>query len=450
MAMNTDTMAAAARRSSRGWWLPAGVFAVVLLAQWPLLFNPGYFSHDELQWAAFAQRGTTVGWFDLDVFQYRPLTFNLWLWLSHGLFDTPQLFHALLVAWGSVNAVLLYTAGRRFGMQAWPAAFGAAAFALGPYAAYTHGWIGTLGDLLWLSCALLAVLGTQLARSHIAAAVWVALWTACGLLSKEAALAIPALLAVAWWFDERKPRWLVVAIASGTIAAFYLALRLEVLLYMPREGAQYTIGLANVPLRWLEYQLFPPIFPLLEVFTTFRRGFGWPLVIATLLWLGMCFALWQAGNRLLALFLFGGIAALAPVLPMASSWNQYAYGFAAVTAMCIAAAWPHTTRVGRFAITVFATLVVLHGAVVMLRMYQVGRVQSVFSPALADAVEHHRAATPLRLRIGDGAKDWIFRRLTHDIPEYQGVAIGERVRLVGDGETAEYVIEADGHLIPLR
>ena len=33
--------------------LPAvSVLAAVLLAQLPLVLNPGYFSHDELQWAA--------------------------------------------------------------------------------------------------------------------------------------------------------------------------------------------------------------------------------------------------------------------------------------------------------------------------------------------------------------------------------------------------------------
>ena len=36
------------------WMLLAAVFACVLIAQAPLVLNPGYFSHDELQWAAFA------------------------------------------------------------------------------------------------------------------------------------------------------------------------------------------------------------------------------------------------------------------------------------------------------------------------------------------------------------------------------------------------------------
>ena len=97
------------------------------------------------------------------------------------------------------------------------------------------------------------------------------------------------------------------------------------------------------------------------------------------------------------------------------------------------------------AIAAFAGLTLLHGVVVMLGMYQVGRVQSVFSPALASAVRAHGDGV-LRLRVAPDAREWIFVRLTHDIPEYDGVAIGDRVRLVGDGENADYLIGADGSL----
>ena len=87
-----------AAHSHAAWLAPAAVFALVLLAQLPLILNPGYFSHDELQWAAFAADGRHVAWTAIGDFQYRPLTFNLWMWLSRPLFARPQVFHALLVA----------------------------------------------------------------------------------------------------------------------------------------------------------------------------------------------------------------------------------------------------------------------------------------------------------------------------------------------------------------
>ncbi len=421
------------------------VFALACLLQLPLVLNPGYYSHDELQWAVYAADGMQAPWLDVSAFQYRPLTFNLWMLLSRALFDTPMLFHAVLVAAGALNAALLFAVGRGFGVQARPAMAGALAFVLSPYAVYTHGWVGCIADLLWVGCALLLALCVQRAGRPLLGGLAAALLTTIALLAKEAAFAIPPLLALAWWFDGRKPKWLFAMLASGAVAALYLGLRIDVLLHAPREGSQYVLSAWHLPLRWLEYQLFPPIVPLLETFTTLQRG--WPAVIAGALWLGLLAALWQAGHRYVALFLLGGVAALLPVLPLASAWNHYAYGFAALAAMTVASAWPPASRNGRIALGVFAVLVVVHGGAVMWRMQQVGRVQSVFSPALAAAVRTRTEAGPVLLQLAPGIKPWIVQRLTHDIPRYDGVRIGDRVRLAGDGDGADYIVQRDGRLL---
>lgn len=423
---------------------PILVFALAFLLQLPLALNPGYYSHDELQWAAFAQAGTQVPWTDLSPFQYRPLTFNLWMALSRALFDTPMLLHALLVAWGSLNAALLCIVGRGFGLRAWPALLGALAFALSPYATFVHGWVGCIADLIWLSCGLLIALSVRRAPAWLSALL-AALLMAAALLAKEAAFAIPPLLAVAWLFDARKPRWLGAMLATGAVAALYLWLRMDVLLHAPRQGDQYVLSLAHVPPRWLEYQLFAPIVPLLESTNTLRRLL--PACIAGLLWLALMVALARASRRAAAVFLLGGMAALLPVLPLGASLNHYGYAWAALAAMAVASAWPLATRNGRIAIALFAALSVLHGGVVMLRMREVGVIQSVFSPALAQAV---RKDGEVRLRLAPDAKEWVFQRLTHAIQSYDGVAIGVRVRIVPADQTADYLVQADGQLQPLR
>ena len=424
------------------------VFVLACLLQLPLALNPGYYSHDELQWAVYAADGVQVPWFDVSTFQYRPLTFNLWMLLSRALFDTPMLFHAVLVAAGALNAALLFAVGRGLGVMPRHAAIGALAFVLSPYAVYTHGWVGCIADLLWVGCALLLALYVQRVQHVLLAALASALLTGIALLAKEAAFAIPPMLVLAWWFDGRKAKWLAAALTSGAVAALYLGLRIDVLLHAPREGTQYVLSVWHAPLRWLEYQLFPPILPLQEAITTLQRPL--PLLVAGVLWLGLFAALWQAGRRYAALFLLGGIAALLPVLPLASAWNHYAYGFAAVVAMIIAAAWPRASRNGRIAIGAFALLTVLHGGAVMWRMQQVGRIQSVFSPALAGAVRTHADTSTVVLRTGPGIKPWIVQRLTHDIPRYDGVPIGERVQLVEGNAPADYRILADGRLVRLR
>ena len=444
-------------RKTPGWtrWAPLVVFALALLGQWLLIANPGYFSHDELQWAAFAGSEGPIHWSSwtaIDAFQYRPLTFNLWLWLSRQLFAQPQALHFLLVAWGAGNAALLCVLARRFRIATVPAAVGALVFALGPFATYVHGWVGTIGDLAWLSCALLTGLVATRWPRPVLAALAAAAFTAIGLLAKEAAAAIPALLALAWWFDGRKRHWAAATLASAAVVAAYLALRIGVLLHAPRDGAQYALSAGNAPLRWLEYQLFAFVPTVFEAFNTLSRGLDGRTAGSALLWLALLVALWRSRPRLAAIFLLGGIAALAPVLPLGSSWNHYGYGFAAVTAMVVAAAWPWAPRWGRGVIALCALLCLWHGINVMRMMRHVGQVQAVFSPALAEAVAAHaahtRGGTALRLRPAPDADAWIFARLTHEIPSYHGVAIGKRVQLVAAGAPADAVIAADGRLLP--
>jgi hypothetical protein len=422
------------------------VFLLALVLQLPLILNPGYFSHDELQWADFAATGTPAGWLAIGHFQYRPLTFSVWMALSRALFATPLLLHGVLVLWGALNALLLCLAGRGFGMARWPAVLGVLAFVLTPYAAYTHGWVGCMADLIWLSGALSLAVLVQRTRSAWAAAMIAGVCTALALLGKEAAVVIPPLLLLAWGFDGRKRIWLAAMLASGAVVAVYLGLRLDVLLHAPREGAQYSLSLLHVPQRWLEYQVFPPIPPVLEASTTLRRS--GPVWVAGLLWLGVLAALVQAAPRLAWVFLLGGLAVLLPVLPLSSSWNHYAYGYAAITSMAVAAAWPQASRAGRGVMVLFAILTALHGGLVMLKMQQVGRIQSVFSPALANVLRTHPGS--VRLQLASGAKAWVFVRLTHNIPHYNGVDIGNRVQLVDAGQTADYRITADGQLQPLH
>ena len=267
---------------------PLAVFALVVLAQWPLVSNPGDFSHDELQWAARAGTQGPIpwqSWTAVDTFQYRPLTFNLWLWLSRLLFAQPPLFHAVLVGWGAANAVLLMAVARRFGVARAPAACAALVFALGPSApTCTAGsarsptspgsrarcWSGS-----WL--LVRARSSGRPPRSPPSR-------RRSALLAKEAALAIPALLALAWWFGGRQRTWLVAMLASCRVATVYLALRIDALLHASREGAQYTLALANIPRRWLEYQLYPAMPQKLEAFSTLRGGFGGSAVAAGVLW----------------------------------------------------------------------------------------------------------------------------------------------------------------------
>ncbi|AWV08638.1 hypothetical protein [Marilutibacter maris] len=449
------------------WLLPAAAL-LAFLAQWPLVANPGYFSHDELQWAARAWSADGgplpwMAWTDPGVFQYRPLTFNLWLWLSRHLFDTPMAFHAVLVAMGALNTALLAGLLRRLGAAPAMALIGALGFALGPYATYVHGWVGTIGDLLWVAMALACGWVCSTSSSTLpgarrprqaAVAIGCALLTAIGLLAKEAALSIPALLAVAALLDRERPGWRWGLLGSALPAAAYLALRIGVLGAAGEGSGAYAWSIERIPVRALEYFVFLPQFGAFETLSALVRGFADPSVwVAIALWLVVLAALARTGWRAPAALVGGGLAALGPVLVLPTAYNQYGYGFAAVVAGVFALAWPRLPRWGRAATGLLAVLVLWHGIHVMRWMHRVGEVQAVFTPALVEAVRDRDPARPLRLRVAADAKAWMFMRLTHEIPHVRGEPIGGRVVLVdGDVEgdaAADAVVRADGRIEPL-
>jgi hypothetical protein len=428
---------------------PWAIALAVFLLQAPLVLNPGYFSHDELQWAFFATHlDHWVDWFDVGSFQYRPLTFNLWMVLSRALFETPQAFHAVLVAWGAGNCALLYAVGRRAGIDARTCAVAVLVFALSPYAVVAHGWVGTIADLAWLTCGLAIAWFGLRARSLVAIALVAALATGVALLAKEAALSIPLVATVAWVFTREK-RWGAAALGAWAAAAAYLAVRLPILLDTTDKPALYAANVANVAVRWVEYQLFSPMVRVIEEQSTLDQSSFKYQLMAAVLWCAWLAAMWRGSRRLTAFAIVAGGAALGPVLLLGASANHYAYGFAAVYALCGAAAWARTARWGRMALGTMALMTALHGVVVMGVMLEVGRVQSVFSPALSDVLRTRALDAPaVRLRPASDAKGWMFQRLTHEIPMYRGVRIGERVRLVGPSEPADYIIAHDGRLVP--
>ncbi|MBB5209340.1 hypothetical protein [Chiayiivirga flava] len=428
----------------------------LLAAQVLLLANPGYFSHDELQWAAMSDVPWPalpwVDWFDVRTFQYRPLTFNLWLAISHALFERPILFHALWVLLGSVNALLLARVLLRARVAPRVAAAAALLFALNPYAAYVHGWVATLADLLWLGIALLLTAWLQRRAEREDATpgpemLVAALAAALALLAKEAALVFPALACVAALVASRRRVWLAAAAGSGAAVAVYLALRLGPMLDGARPGSGYALSLLQVPQRWIEYLLFPWLPTLFEMQSVLRASPARLAVLAAIA-LALIAMLWRAGPRFALAWVLGSAAALGPVLILAQAANQYGYGLSALGVGVVALAWPRLGR-ERAVVAIAALLLVWHGVNVQREMHRVGALQARFSPALADALRTH-AGPPLRLQVAEPGDAWIYTRLVHHIPSYAGVPIGARVTLVAPPGDVDAIIERDGRLRRVR
>ncbi len=411
---------------------------LLLLVQLPLIINPGYLSHDELEWLARAHASWSalpwVAWLDLSPLQYRPLTFNLWLVLAHALGASPMLMHGVFVLIGTVNAWLLARVIAGMHVSDRIARVSAIVFALCPYAVYVHGWTGALADLLTLFCGLVALRCLQRAASAgnpailllNAAAVAV---SAIALLCKESAIVLPALLALA---TLRRPwrRSSIAAVAvSAAIALCYVAMR-PALADSAQIDPAYAWSLGHVPARLAEYALYPFMPPLFEIGPLLTKSVT-RLAAAAGCVILLFGALGSAGWRSPAAWLVAFAVALGPVLLLPVAYDHYAYLAAAATVVVGANAWASLPRVARGVILALGAIVVLHGLIVMSRLYGVGTVQRNLCEDLLAELRGSNA--PLHIVAADPRDAWLIGRLLRGVESYRGEAFAGRVHIGDDG-----------------
>ncbi|MEP6940341.1 MAG: hypothetical protein ABI846_11305 [Rudaea sp.] len=429
---------------------------VALALQAPLIFNTGYLSFDELQWWARADVPAWhdlpwVAWTDLRAFQFRPLTFNLWLLLAHALAAHPFAMHAVFVLLGSVNACLLAFNLTAMGARRSTAASAALIFVCSPYVAYTHGWTGTLADLLVLLCGLgafaaLRALPAAPSPARVAAVtVCIAVSISLALFAKESAVVLPLLLAFAAVAHPAPRRVLALCGLAAAIVALYLFLRLPILLGVDASQSGYAWHLRNIPARVAEYALFPWMPPLFEVAPALGKG-ALRIAVATACVAGLLAALARASRPLAAatMLLFAGL--LAPVLILDQAFNQYAYLASAALVGSAAFAWRDCTRGSRTVLLALAAIASLHGAQVMLRMREIGAIELRFHVDLSACLASDPGSVSV---VPSRASDaWLLRRFVDHVPGYRGVDFRTRVAIdAAEYSTTRLTMQPDGSLL---
>ena len=445
-------------RSKSNFAAPYGQLLFLLIAfliVLPLVFNPGYFSSDDLQWLAFADTPTLHdvpwnAWFDFSPFQYRPLTFNLWLLLSHCIGYQPIAMHLVRVLFGLASAWLLRSVMLQFGVVPRRATLAAWIWLLTPYTVYTHGWVGTFGDSLCLTFMLLA-LRHVLIQSRtdgwmpgIVESLPVAALTALALMSKESAVVFPAVMLITAL--RRRDRVGVVACTASTcIALVYLVLRLQTILFPHDAASGYHWALSNIPARIAEYTVFPFLVGHFEVIASRTHLANWP----ALLGLGIVVAaILGAGWRRCLILWIGWIAALGPVLILDDANNQYAYLAGAWACAFLASTWPGIRAWLRPLMIIPIAMVLVHGAQQIHDIRHIGQIQRNLYADLPGVLAN--AARPVTIQTQRGNDDFILQRLLTDIPSYQRIPIGDRVRFVVHAmqdKQPDYRMSHNGHLV---
>ena len=427
------------------------LLAAVLL-QWPVLFSSGYFSHDELQWLSFAQRPwgelfDLVSFSDIRQFQYRPLTFDLWLIVSHVFGESPVMMHIARGGLGVVSGGLLALLVYRLGASKLQAIVGGLLFLLTPIAVYTNSWIGTYADAL---CLLFFVaIGLSLTRRvplpTAVNALLAFVATTLALLSKESAVVFPALLMLGWLI-RRERATLIAAIASGLAVAIYIVFRADVILFPAVPSGSYAWKITNIPERMVEYALFPFSLNRFETLWQPELPLAWVAVGTCLIVVGVVASL---GWRWIVALVAGFYVALGPVLILAFSANHYAYLATAFVCALLALAWRRLGKVYRVLLAVVALVVTIHGAQMMRTMYRVGQVQSVLFAELQRILPTTTGV--VAVRAANEKDNFIVDRLLHQVPEYRGTKMAGRVVAAQanakPGDTT-HRMERDGRLTP--
>ncbi|MDE2258676.1 MAG: DUF2029 domain-containing protein [Xanthomonadaceae bacterium] len=432
-----------------------GFLLVACILSLPLVWNEGYFSQDELQWLAFADKPTLTGlpwsaWFDFSPFQYRPLTFNLWLLLSHFFGYQPIVMHLIRVLFGLAAAWLLRAVMLQLDVAPRRAAWACWIWLLTPYTVYTHGWVGTFGDSLCLIFMLMALRfvlrqATGSWRQSALCALPVAALTVLALMSKESAVVFPAVILIAAF--RRRDKIAVAAFAlASLVVATYLALRLPTILFPAHSAQGYAWHLANIPANVAGYTLFPFLVGHFEVIAARTHLTNWPALLSLAI---VATASASTGRRRFALFCSGWILALGPVLILDGVYNQYAYLAGTWACAFFACSWGKIPTPLRVLMIIPIAMALAHGAQQVREIRHIGTMQRNLYADLTTQIA--QGDTPILIEAKRNQDGFILRRLLTDIPTYRHLSLNGRVKAVSVTATDErpnFLMAADGRLVP--
>lgn len=443
------------------------VVLLVVVAHALVVATPGFYSHDEWQkadvvesvgFAGYARQYGAVRAGPDFGYPVRPIGF-----LEQGvaaLFmrGAPWLAHLVNVLNHAACALALAWLLRRAGARPRFTAIAMLAFVVSPLTAQATGWVGASFDQLYVLFLLLAA-GVWLApparlRTPPALA-WLALLTACAVLSKETAVvALPAAVLLAWWtgaWRERDTRgraaWSVAVV--GSVVAGYLLYRAPAIAHsLAGQGAHtYTPSLGNVPGNALRYFAFPFLVNDADMSGHVAAGSA-PMVLAVGLHAALVAALARvAGLRAAAGYLAAYFLFLVPVLALPVRGAHYLYGSATALALALAvlaervlqrrgAGVPGGSRAAplraapfraaplraaplrtaaALALVAVGAVLLTHTARLQWFVYDTGRCQAGFladaEPLLAAA---GTAAGPVRVEVEFGAPSYVAKRAIFD------------------------------------
>lgn len=380
-------------RRSGSIFLVIGIFAT--LSQALLILNPGFYSHDELQWRdvfyqtgfwEFLRRILDVRPGDSFGYPVRPLTFLVLGLKTQVSYIYPQLMHLFSVLVTAITAFLIYKVLVTMSSNAKAALLAACVFIVLPSSTLATGWAGALMDQ-WFT--LFGLLGFYFSLKFAKTRnyfwlILVVLSFILALASKETAVVLPAIFGLLFFgfrdhFALSKRH--VVLLFIGWLFPFilYVNFRLPALLgsFGSSDFGGYNVTPWNIPANIYAYFIYPFMLPVFELHTYVTFPI-WLAVLSFLLHAVLLVLLAKyRGIKYVILYLFVYFGFLAPILFLEGKGSHYLYSSGIPMAVALSLILTGSPNV-KHRITIIALLtgLALHGFFSQIQIYADGACSS--------------------------------------------------------------------------
>lgn len=427
-------------------WL---IFLIGLVMSLGLFINPGYFSHDEIGWGV---KATSVGAlsdikyysiFHYNEFHYRPLNFNLWLLTSYYLFEHPQLYHLLVVFFGLVNASLIYSflkneAGCKIAFLT------ALTSTIMPTILFVNGWIGTMADIFWFMFCCISLIIHQVNRKQDVLNPYLLflslLFFLMSLMFKETAVVFPGILFIYILYSRyyqygdfrvyKNKADVSLFLLSSLLFVSYLMVRYDFL--FPSNGGGYGTSIHNIPVRLLEYIIYPFLINNIEIHGLFTQHSLFELSCALLIHLVFIVILCGKDFSKYLLYFSCYFVSAVPVLILDMSLPHYIYASGFVMAFGLSALFlSHCYKKKAISVFLFIMLAV-HGINVQKSYVFTGGYQNNFVSTLYSIIKSNDKNSLYIITPEFGSASWIAIRAIAFRESIDNVKIRNRVYFNGE------------------
>ena len=371
------------------------IFLLGIFLNIGLALNSGYFSHDEMGWGDKAMVGSLadlpfysiLGW---DEFHYRPLNFNLWLVLSYYFFDLPQVFHLVILMLGTLNSYLFYLIVRN--ETTVKLALPVVLFSfIAPSIVFVNGWIGTIADIMWFQFCCISFLLFQLCRRSNSTVLlfFSLLFFILSLMFKETAVTFPGVIFIYVFYKTfgasfslpKKIKNIDIIFFSFTalIVLCYLILRFEFL--FPSNGGGYGNSIQNIPIRMLEYFIYPFLVSNIEIHGLFTQHSSLELFAAAGLHIFIIILFAKKNIISYCYYLAGYFVCISPMLILDMSLPHYMYGAGFFMSFILGLVY-YNMNIGKVFIISLAILLFFHSFNIQKNYLITGYYQSNFLTSL--------------------------------------------------------------------